>query len=121
MDRPIDPSVASGRQERVVKIDSYRSNVSNQPPDRVGGAAAPVGNSDTVGAAPAPATGVDDVRLSSDAQLMQAAMRAVQDVPDVRPDVVERMRAALANGAIGNDPHALADAIIDHLLGTPAK
>lgn len=103
-----------------MKIDSYRTDIrSAQTLDRVGRPATLAGNADPASAAPGPAS--DEVRLSSDAQLMQTAMQAVQQVPDVRQDVVERMQAALAKGEIGNDPHALADALIDRMLGTESQ
>lgn len=47
---------------------------------------------------------------------MESAVRAVEKTPAVRQDVVERVRAKLAAGEIGNDPARLADRIIDSLL-----
>jgi anti-sigma28 factor (negative regulator of flagellin synthesis) len=35
---------------------------------------------------------------------------------DIRQDKVERARAMLANGELGNDPRRLADAIVARLL-----
>jgi flagellar biosynthesis anti-sigma factor FlgM len=120
MDRSLDLHAASSRQERSVKIDSYGTDIRSAPTlDRVGRPATLRGNADPAGAAPGPAG--DEVRLSSDAQLMQAAMTSAQQVPDVRQDVVERMQAALAKGEVGNDPHALADALIDRMLGTDSQ
>jgi flagellar biosynthesis anti-sigma factor FlgM len=100
-----------------VKIDGYGSDTRNQAQavDRVGRPASAAGNDDTAISASAPAAG-DDVRLSSDARLMQAAMRALQQQPDTRAEVVARLRAALANGEIGSDPRALAETLIDRLL-----
>ena len=60
----------------------------------------------------------DRVQVSGDAALAVAAQRAANDAPDVRQDLVERMRAKLAAGEIGNDPGRLADRMIDHLLGS---
>jgi len=100
-----------------VKIDAYRPNVPMEPLDRVGKPATAVGNRDAKGAAATPAAS-DEVRLSSDARLMQTVMQNAQQALNVRQDVVERMRAALANGKVGNDPHALADALLDRLIGT---
>jgi flagellar biosynthesis anti-sigma factor FlgM len=103
-----------------VKIDAYRSNIPTEAPERVGKPATTVGNRDAKEVATGAATG-DAVRLSSDARLMQTAMQNTTQTVSVRQDVVERMRAALANGTIGNDPHALADAILDRLLGAPSQ
>jgi len=97
-----------------VKIDSSGSDIRHQALDGVGRPTAPAGRTDSAPPTPAAA---DEVRLSSDGQLMQAALQAAQQTPDIRPDVVERMRAALAKGEIGNDPHALADTLIDRMLG----
>ena len=98
-----------------MKIDVYRSEIPTQATDRVGRPTTPAGNRDGVPSAPAP--GTDEVRLSSGAQLMQSVMQSAQQAMEVRQDVVERMRAALANGTVGNDPHALADALLDRLTG----
>jgi flagellar biosynthesis anti-sigma factor FlgM len=103
-----------------VKIDGYGSDLrSAQTLDRVGRPATVAGNADPAGAAAAPAS--DELRLSSDAQLMQAAMQAVEQVSNVRQEVVERMQAAVAKGEVGNDPRALADALIDRMLGTDSR
>jgi flagellar biosynthesis anti-sigma factor FlgM len=98
-----------------MKINSYGSDIRNQPLDGVGRPAAAAGNDAAPTSAPAAATG-DQLQLSSDARLMETAMRAVQQMPDIRGDVVERMQALLAKGQIGNDPHALADTLIDRML-----
>ena len=103
-----------------MKIDAYRSDIQAEALDRVGRPVSPVGNRDAGASATAPATG-DEVRLSSDARLMQNVMQTAQQALNVRQDVVERMRAALASGNVGNDPHALADAILDRLLGASSQ
>jgi len=59
----------------------------------------------------------DRVQLSGDAALAAAACRAAEQAPDIRQDLVEKMRAKLAAGEIGNDAERLADRLIDHLLG----
>jgi flagellar biosynthesis anti-sigma factor FlgM len=64
-----------------------------------------------------PAAGSDRVEVSSDAQLVAAAIQAATDAPDIRPDAVERGRQALENGTLGRDPDRLADRIIAALLG----
>ena len=103
-----------------MKIDNSIQDIRNHALDRVGRPDTPVGKPATAPLVPA-AEGRDEVRLSDDAQLMQAALQAVKDTPDVRQDVVDRMRAALANGEIGNDSVALADTLIDRLLGDSSE
>jgi flagellar biosynthesis anti-sigma factor FlgM len=119
MDRALEIQAASSRQEHIVKIDAYR-NVSQEALDSVARPSSAAGNRATAGSSAAPAAS-DEVRLSSDARLMQAAMESAQQTPNIRPEVVEKMRAALANGQIGNDPHALADALLDRLTGASAE
>ena len=58
----------------------------------------------------------DRVEVSKDAQLMTSALKAAQEAPAVRQDVVERARQALDKGEIGNDSRKLADKLIDTLL-----
>jgi negative regulator of flagellin synthesis FlgM len=60
--------------------------------------------------------GTDRVELSSDAALVSAALKAANASPDIRAEKVAEMRQRLADGTIGNDPYALADALIDDLL-----
>jgi flagellar biosynthesis anti-sigma factor FlgM len=60
--------------------------------------------------------GGDRVQLSSDAALANDAVKAASSAPDVRRDVVERMKKALAAGEVGNDPDALAERLIDGML-----
>jgi len=102
-----------------VKIDAYRSEIATEALDRAARPTPPVGKRDA-NAATTPATG-DEVRLSSDARLMQTVMQSAQQSLNIRQDVVERMRAALANGQVGNDPHALADAMLDRLIATSSQ
>ena len=59
----------------------------------------------------------DRVEVSSDAQLVAAAIRAAGEAPGVRPEAVERARQALENGTLGRDSHRLADSIIAAVLG----
>jgi len=75
------------------------------------------------GQKPAPnraADGGDRVEVSADAQkaqgLVETAVKAVNDLPDVRPEAVARGRARLESGELGADAGKLADAIIDDLL-----
>ena len=61
-------------------------------------------------------TQADAVSLSPDAQLAAKAIAAATGTSDVRPEVVERAKALLASGELGNDPVRLADAIIDRTI-----
>ena len=58
----------------------------------------------------------DTVQVSSDAQLLSAALKATTDAPAIRQDKVEAARQKLAAGEIGNDAGRLADRMIDDLL-----
>jgi flagellar biosynthesis anti-sigma factor FlgM len=101
-----------------VKIDAYRSEIPADALERVGKpATAAVGKSNSKDSTAAAAGSSDELRLSSDARLMQTVMQNAQQALNVRQDVVERMKAALANGQVGNDPHALADALLDRMIG----
>lgn len=60
--------------------------------------------------------GTDRVELSSDAQLASAAMKAAENAPSIRQDVVAAARQKLVAGRVGQDPMKLADRLIDHLL-----
>jgi flagellar biosynthesis anti-sigma factor FlgM len=62
------------------------------------------------------APGTDKVELSSDAQLLAAALKATNDTGSVRLDVVEAVRRKLLAGDVGNDSGRLADRMIDELL-----
>jgi flagellar biosynthesis anti-sigma factor FlgM len=95
-----------------VKISESGSDILNQALDRVGAPASQAGNRSHARPRPATETG-DRVRVSSDAQLLHTAMRAAQQSPEIRQDVVDRMRAALDKGEVGQDPERLADALID--------
>jgi len=58
----------------------------------------------------------DRVEVSADARLLGKAIDAASKAPEIRQDVVERAKARLAAGEIGNDPTRLADRLIDRLL-----
>lgn len=98
-----------------MKIEGQRADFLNQALGHVSRPTAPAGNR-----TPTPpvlaATSSDAVQLSDDAQLMQTAMRAADKAPEIRLDVVEKMRAALANGEIGHDSQQLADSLLDHWI-----
>ena len=58
----------------------------------------------------------DRVEVSADARLLGQAVDAASKSPEIRQDVVDRAKAKLAAGEIGNDPQRLADKMIDSLL-----
>jgi flagellar biosynthesis anti-sigma factor FlgM len=58
----------------------------------------------------------DRVEVSADARLLGKAVDAAAKAPEIRQDVVERAKAKLAAGEIGNDANRLADRLIDSLL-----
>lgn len=58
----------------------------------------------------------DRVEVSADARLLGKAVDAAAKAPEIRQDVVERAKARLAAGEIGNDANRLADRLIDSLL-----
>jgi flagellar biosynthesis anti-sigma factor FlgM len=62
--------------------------------------------------------GNDRVQVSGDAALAAKARRLADETPDIRYDLVERMRAKLAAGEIGKDAEPLADRMIDDMLGS---
>ena len=61
----------------------------------------------------------DQLQLSADVQLARAAVEAAQGLPAARPELVERMRALVAQRQVGADALRLADAIIDRWLTLP--
>ena len=58
----------------------------------------------------------DRVEVSADARLLGKAVDAAAKAPEIRQEVVERAKAKLAAGEIGNDANRLADRLIDSLL-----
>lgn len=88
-------------------------------PDRVGQSGT-VSTGDAAGrAGSASSTAGDAIQVSNDAKVVAQAARAVGEVAGqdtVRPDVVERAKAALARGEVGADVDRLADRIIDGML-----
>jgi negative regulator of flagellin synthesis FlgM len=54
----------------------------------------------------------DQVALSPEAQALQQARRAAEDVPEVRQDRVDEIRRALASGTLVPDPIRIARALI---------
>ncbi len=97
-----------------MKIEGNRPNlesVAAQRADRVtiGRGKTPAGVSS--------AQGTDRVQVSDSAALAASARRAADQAPDIRRDLVEKMRAKLAAGEVGSDAERLADRMIDHMLG----
>ena len=60
--------------------------------------------------------GADRVEVSNDARLVSTALREASKTPNIRPEVVERAKAKLAAGEVGNDAYRLADRMIDSLM-----
>ena len=50
------------------------------------------------------------------ARLVSTALREASKTPNIRPEVVERAKAKLAAGEVGNDAYRLADRMIDSLM-----
>jgi flagellar biosynthesis anti-sigma factor FlgM len=59
----------------------------------------------------------DRLEVSKDAQLVSTALKTASSTPDIRADVVERAKKALEAGQVGNDSQALANKMLDNLLG----
>jgi flagellar biosynthesis anti-sigma factor FlgM len=57
----------------------------------------------------------DSINVSSDARLLNTAVQAAKDAPEIRPAVVERAKQKLLSGELG-DPDKLAERMIDHML-----
>src|SRR5215471_6396488 len=76
---------------------------------------APAGAAPASNTASAPANAADQLTLSAEAQLLNAAADAAAGDPAVRSELVEKMRALLADGKIGTDADSLAESLIDDL------
>ena len=59
----------------------------------------------------------DRVAVSSDAALANAAVKAANETPEIRTELVDRMRSLMKAGQLGNDAGKLADSLIDSMLG----
>lgn len=59
----------------------------------------------------------DSVEVSSDARLMNQALRAASEGTGIRQDRVDAVRKKLEAGELGNDANRLADRLIDDLTG----
>ena len=96
-----------------MKIEGNRPNlesVAAQRTDRI------TNGRTTKSTGAASAQGTDRVQVSDSATLAASAKRAADEAPDIRQDLVEKMRAKLAAGEIGTDFERLADRMIDHML-----
>lgn len=58
----------------------------------------------------------DRIRVSAEAQLANEAVRLASESSDVRPEVVARAKKLFEAGLVGNDPQAIADALITSSL-----
>jgi flagellar biosynthesis anti-sigma factor FlgM len=93
--------------------------IENDKPNPLTGQTDPLAPAASAGPAPSqakastPASGTDQLTLSAEAQLLKAATEAASGEPVVRTELVEKMRALLAEGKVGTDADSLADALID--------
>jgi flagellar biosynthesis anti-sigma factor FlgM len=60
--------------------------------------------------------GTDQVKVSDSAALAETARQAAVGAPEIRQDLVQRMRAKLEAGEVGKDAESLADSMIDSML-----
>ncbi len=58
----------------------------------------------------------DRIAVSSDARLLNSAVRAANAAPEIRPAVVQQARQKLISGELGANPDRLAERLIDHML-----
>jgi negative regulator of flagellin synthesis FlgM len=94
-----------------MKIDPQRSIVSPADATPVEGVRSRQAGKSSGADAPA-----DSVVLSGDLQLVEAAMKAANEAPEVRADEVARARKMLERGEVGNDLEALAAKMLDSIL-----
>jgi flagellar biosynthesis anti-sigma factor FlgM len=59
----------------------------------------------------------DRVELSSDAAVAAMAVKAANETPEIRAELVEEMRRLMKSGDLGKDAGALADSLIDTITG----
>jgi flagellar biosynthesis anti-sigma factor FlgM len=97
-----------------MKIENDKPNPLTGQADPLG-PAAPTGSPASNAASAPPAT-TDQLTLSAEAQLLKSAADAASGDPAVRTELVEKMRALLADGKIGTDADQLADSLIDDVL-----
>ncbi len=94
-----------------MKVDNNRDLLTTTDPIRVDNDRTPAAGSRPSTTGPV----TDQVTLSSDAQFLQAAAKAAQDAPNIRPDAVAKAKALLEQGQVGTDLDALASSILDAL------
>src|SRR5688572_15669552 len=80
---------------------------------------APAGEAPAAARPSGTARATDQLELSAGVQAMQTAYEKAVAQPDIRADVVARMRELEEKGELGRDADRLADAMIDHWLTTP--
>ena len=94
-----NPSALTGAADQVVKTADQTSASAERPSSQ--------------------AARADQVTLSPEARIMQTVTEQAGKAPEIRQDVVDKMRALLDQGAIGNDAGQLADSIIDDWMKLP--
>jgi flagellar biosynthesis anti-sigma factor FlgM len=94
-----------------MKIDGNRPNLDHAALQRLERAAADAPKQATA----AKVSSGDTVQVSADAALANDAIKAVNDAPEIRSNLVERMRALLKSGELGSDAGQLADSLIDSI------
>lgn len=99
-----------------MKIDGQHHSTGTGRTQR-GDGPADTGRTGSAGA-PRVSPGADRVETSPDLRLAAVATNAIFQMPDVRPEAVERGRRAMADGSAGSDANRLADAILTSLLGS---
>jgi Anti-sigma-28 factor, FlgM len=97
-----------------MKIDCDKLGVQPGPVDRL----TRPGDARTTGGSAPTHGGGDHLQLSPDAQTVRAGVEAAATQPDIRADLVDRMRELLNEGGLGADKSRLANAIIDGWLNT---
>lgn len=97
----------------MMRIDNNRANLDAVRPQQAQAADAAAGTGTEHSR---PSKSADQVSLSEGVRLAGTAVAAASHAPDLRPDVVERAKALLERGQLGEDPHRLADALIDRTL-----
>ena len=96
--------------------------IENDKPNPLTGAADSLNPTNAIGPSAAAAKGTtpasrgDQLTLSPEAQLLQAAADAASGDPAVRSDLVARMRELLGQGRVGADATRLAEALIDDVM-----
>ena len=98
-----------------MKIENDKANALTGQTDALT-PTAPAASSPAAGKTAAVQSQTDQLTLSPEAQLLKAAADAAADGPAVRTELVEKMRALLAEGKIGTDADSLADSLIDDVL-----